>query len=220
MSNYTRYNATRIQANARAYTYYRIGQCLNFVWNCTDAPRSANINDANAAWYAARMRETAGNPPAGALVYWGGSQYGHIAVSLGNGYVRSTDYPFKGRVGTVAIYSITRSWGLSYRGWSRDYAGHPIDGIQKAGAPPVSHPTAPVLRFGMVSNAVYKLQKDLMRVFPAYRTILAAAGAPITTFGPATQRVVTMFQENNSLPQTGVVDARTWAVLAQRGITP
>lgn len=217
MSNYTRYNATQIQANARSFSHYRVGQCLNYVWVCSDAPRSANINDANAAWYAATQKETVGNPPAGAPVYWSGGRYGHIAISLGNGYVRSTDYPNKGQVGTVAIYLITRQWGLNYRGWSRSYANHPIDGIQKGTSAP---PAAPVLRRGMVSNAVYKLQQDLMRVFPAYRTILAAAGAPVTTFGAATETVVKMFQENNSLPQTGVVDARTWTVLAQRGIRP
>lgn len=236
----TRYTASQAVARARAYLTYRIAMCLNFVWNCLDAPRSAGLNDANAAWYAAKMRHTTGTPPAGAPVYWGGGKHGHIAMSLGNGYCRSTDVPEKGRVGTIAIATLTRTWGIPYRGWSEDYAGHPIPGVAKGVAkppakkppvkkppvkPPVKKPggvgvSAPVLKLGSKGNAVKKLQGDLLRVFPDYAGPIRSGGGPITTYGPGTVKVVKEFQKRVKLPQTGVVDAKTWAQLAKSGIKP
>ncbi len=57
------------------------------------------------------------NPPAGALVFWGGNA-GHVALSVGNGQVVSTDYPRSGITSLTTIDSITNSWGKSYLGWS------------------------------------------------------------------------------------------------------
>jgi len=57
------------------------------------------------------------NPPAGALVFWGGGA-GHVAISTGNGNVVSTDYPRSGMVSKTSISSITNGWGKSYLGWS------------------------------------------------------------------------------------------------------
>lgn len=216
MSN-TRYNANEVVANARSYTRYDIGQCLNYCWNCTDAPRSANLYDAHASWRAATMKETTGTPPAGALVYWVGGKHGHIAVSLGGGNIRSTDRP-KGQVGNTTIAWLSREWGIKYVGWSRDYAGHQIGGLEKAAPKPAAGP--PTLKQGTVSAAVKKLQADLLRVFPSYATPIKAGGGPITTFGPATVKVVKEFQRRVSLPQNGIVDAKTWAALAKSGIKP
>lgn len=78
----------------------------------------------------------------------------------------------------------------------------------------------PVLRRGSRSTAVLNLQKGLLRVFPAYAGPIRAGGGPITTFGPATERVVKEFQRRSRLSVTGVVEAKTWAALAKYGIKP
>lgn len=125
------------QAVSYAKSVYRwtVAMCLNFVWHCLDYPRSAGLQNANQSWTAATMKRTNGNPPAGACVYWAVGRYGHIALSLGGGYVRSTDWPSKGSVGTVSISRLSSAWGATYRGWSADYAGHPIPGVVTATYP-------------------------------------------------------------------------------------
>jgi len=57
--------------------------------------------------------------PRGAIVYWrgGGSQYGHIAISIGKGRVISTDWP-TGRYGRVHGATLMRSWGYTEAYWS------------------------------------------------------------------------------------------------------
>ena len=57
------------------------------------------------------------NPPPGALVFWSGN-LGHVALSVGNGEVVSTDYPHSGMVSKTPISTITNGWGKSYLGWS------------------------------------------------------------------------------------------------------
>jgi hypothetical protein len=68
------------------------------------------------------------NPPAGVPVSWrGGSNgNGHRAISLGNGEVRSTDAPYRGKVGTVDLNWFERNWGVVYLGWSDTIDGHRI----------------------------------------------------------------------------------------------
>lgn len=51
--------------------------------------------------------------PAGTFCYWeGGSHgYGHVAISIGNGRIQSTDAPTWGRIGQVDISWISQHWG-------------------------------------------------------------------------------------------------------------
>ena len=133
---------TASQAAARSllYSYYQVGYCLNFVWNCISAPKSYGCPDANAAWSRATQKVRTGTPPAGAPVYFSGGSHGHIAISLGGGRIRSTDWPVKGRVGTTTIGDLCREWYGSqsnYRGWSRDLCGDPIPGLQPVWHAPV-----------------------------------------------------------------------------------
>ncbi len=119
---------------ARAFTkYLPVGMCCQFVWNCIAAPHRFGLADANAAWARSKMRRTDQSPPPGAPVYWAGGKHGHIAISVGGGAVRSTDWPEKGSVGEVSISRMTSSWGITYRGWSADWAGVPIPGVGTAG---------------------------------------------------------------------------------------
>lgn len=72
------------------------------------------------------------NPPLGAPVaFRGGSRgFGHRAVSLGNGKIRSTDMTATGYkpgvVGTTTIAQIEKSMGVEYLGWSSTITGLPI----------------------------------------------------------------------------------------------
>jgi len=70
------------------------------------------------------------NPPRGVPVAWSGGRngYGHRAISLGNGLIRSTDAGGPGVVATVDLGWVERNWGLRYLGWSETITGHPIPG--------------------------------------------------------------------------------------------
>lgn len=64
-------------------------------------------------------------PPRGVPVaYSGGSHgYGHRAISIGHGMIRSTDAGGSGRVATVDIGWPERQWGMQYLGWSETIGG-------------------------------------------------------------------------------------------------
>jgi len=83
----------------------------------------ALYGDASTAWRNTNDRYPGNkNAPRGSFVYWtGGSKgYGHVAISLGGGKVRSTDYPTSGTVGTADIGWFETHWGLPYAGWAWD----------------------------------------------------------------------------------------------------
>jgi hypothetical protein len=128
---YTHNNAPQAVARARTHATWPVGMCLNHVWDCVSSQtKNYHLPDANAGWAAATLKRYDRNPPAGAPVYWSGYQHGHIAISVGGGRVRSTDCPSDGRVSELAIADIPKRWpGLTYRGYSLDFAGDWIDGI-------------------------------------------------------------------------------------------
>lgn len=109
------------------------GYCLE--WSRQQADIPARYPDAATAWtHATGKRRGDRTPPAGAAVYWtGGSQgYGHVAISVGGGKVRSSDAGGAGRVSTVPVKWITREWGLKYAGWADSINGYTIRGVGKA----------------------------------------------------------------------------------------
>lgn len=134
--------ASRQQAveNALKVNTYPVGMCARFTREQYGVPALGDFDgdgDADAwdMWQASRLKNPGDkNPPAGAPVFWsGGSKgHGHAAVSLGGGRVRSTDRPIAGRVGTTTIDDITRSWGMTYLGWTEDLYGHLIEDGRQA----------------------------------------------------------------------------------------
>lgn len=114
--------ADRAKLASQRGTYFGHGMCL--VYSRTMAGAPAGTPSASAAWANARYKR-AGTPPRGFPVYWtGGSRgYGHIAISDGGGWCWTTDYRRDGRVDRVPIATITRNWGLHYRGWAEDVNG-------------------------------------------------------------------------------------------------
>jgi hypothetical protein len=83
---------------------------------------AARYPDAKTAWARARSRHTDRNPPAGFPVFFLGGTHGHIALSLGGGKIRTTDWP-RARVGTTTIAELERRWRYRYVGWSEDLNG-------------------------------------------------------------------------------------------------
>lgn len=115
------YDAETCARNAVADQTNQVGYCLQQTREWCGIP--AVYGDAATAWRNTNDRHAGNrNPPRGAPVYWtGGSHgYGHIALSLGDGTIRSTDAPDSGRVGTVDLDWPEKHWGLSYAGWAWD----------------------------------------------------------------------------------------------------
>jgi hypothetical protein len=104
-------------ARAKAAETFAANMCLKFVRTrfgvgplAGDAAEGFGISD---------ERHTS-TPPRGVPVWWTGGKHGHVAISAGNGYVISTDWPRRGTVGRVSIATLTNSWNKTYRGWSED----------------------------------------------------------------------------------------------------
>lgn len=96
-------------------------------------------------------------PPEGVpLSFAGGSRgFGHRAVSIGNGHLRSTDMfggrYFPGRVGTCTIADIEREMNQTYLGWSNTITGVLIP------MPPPKPTIDPPSRGSRVDTALAKL---------------------------------------------------------------
>jgi cell wall-associated NlpC family hydrolase len=122
---------------------YDVGWCLQFV---SDAWAEAGISihsayDAADWWNAYRGEfgyawDTGGarftTPPRGALVFWGTSKDspdGHVAISVGNGWLVSTE---EGSVNTDAVHLLTINqrnsdgYASSYLGWVMPISGYQI----------------------------------------------------------------------------------------------
>jgi hypothetical protein len=85
------------------------------------------------AWtHAKHVTLISGTPPPGVPVWYGpgtGSRFGHVALSLGGGRIRSTDCPREGVVGDDDLHWPQRRWGHDYIGWSTSIGGQPIPGL-------------------------------------------------------------------------------------------
>lgn len=115
------FTAEQTAKNAEKDATNDVGMCLQQcrLW----AGINAHYPDATTAWKNANNRHVGDRTsiPRGAAVYWtGGSKgYGHIAISLGNGNMRSTDANGAGRVATRTLAWFDANWpSLKYAGWA------------------------------------------------------------------------------------------------------
>jgi hypothetical protein len=125
-------DAAETVAAAKASTYNVPGKCLS--WSREQADIPSRYTDAATAWQHAHGRRAGDpNPPKGSAVYWlgGSGGYGHVAISLGNGMVRSSDAGGSGVVATVPLRKITREWHLTYVGWADTINGYRIPGVAR-----------------------------------------------------------------------------------------
>ncbi|MBA3745499.1 transglycosylase SLT domain-containing protein [Sporichthya sp.] len=62
------------------------------------------------------------NAPAGSLMFWDtGLRAGHVAISLGDGYVATNDVITPGKISIVSSYTIDERWNARYLGWTAPY---------------------------------------------------------------------------------------------------
>jgi hypothetical protein len=113
--------ANEAVSNARRFTSCTPGQCLMYTrtWLGIGSQQPSAIE----AWEAAKHKHRDHNPPRGAPVFWGGGQYGHIALAVTKDLVRSTDTTGTGRVSTVSDTWHQTNWGKNWLGWTEDLNG-------------------------------------------------------------------------------------------------
>ena len=108
--------------NARRYTTCSVGMCLRYVRTWLEI--GSYYGSAIEAWRGASGKHWGDRtPPRGVPVFYEGGTYGHIALSMGHGKVRSTDAPYSGRVSTVDLNWPEQHWGQKYLGWTETLNG-------------------------------------------------------------------------------------------------
>lgn len=117
-------------AYARRFTTCKVGMCLWHVQDWFGSPHK--YPDAHSQANAVRLYQ--GTPPPGVPVFYRGGKHGHVAISTGNGNIRSTDCPSDGRVGETDLNWPQRRWGHVYIGWSKNIGGVDIPGIGSGGS--------------------------------------------------------------------------------------
>jgi hypothetical protein len=154
------------------------GFCLRFVRTMLGV--GPKFQTATRAFNATKHRHTT-TPPAGVPVWWDQGRktakfpegLGHVALSLGGGKIRSTDWPSKGKVGTTTIATLNRTWTKQrYRGWSEDINGvrvftpGEVRGLMAVPSPKVSlSKVVQAARSGSKGAGVLIVQKALKREF-------------------------------------------------------
>lgn len=146
-------------AKAKATTQFTPGMCAYFTGKCY-GQQSTGYSSAATQWAAIPdqyKHPGDQNPPPGAVCYYlGGSHgYGHAAISVGGGKIRSTDmnangYYHEGTVNTVDINAPSHwGYGQHYVGWAHPY----FHGTLLATVPTPSTPTLPVVSLGHLVGA-------------------------------------------------------------------
>lgn len=120
-------------AKANGITSGYAGMCLAFVQDCYDA--RAVEPSAQSAWEHSGGRHALsnlgqlGSVPMGAPLYMtDGNPYGHVALYLGGGLMRTTNSA-TGLIHTDPVSLWVNSYGYRLQGWTEDIEGQPIPGL-------------------------------------------------------------------------------------------
>lgn len=192
-------NAKEAAAAFRKRQTNYVGKCLWHVQHCYRSPHM--FPSAIMQWHNANRKHYGDRtPPIGAPVYFQGGRYGHIAIYIGGGRVRSTDVGGAGRMGTCSIDWFRTHWGYTYLGWSGDIAEQNIDFDDKievyaSRLKPGVDGSASVrmLRRALIRRGFLKVQKPL------------DADRPGDKYSPAVERAVKLWQKKKRHKTTGVL---------------
>lgn len=128
----------QVEKRSRDWT----GYCQMFVR--TSFGVGMGFSSAIAQWHGADKKHPTSDPlkvPRGVPVFWEGGNYGHVALSLGNGRCVSTDARRLGWPDVVTIDSITKAWGYKLVGWAEDM-NHTTVWVDKSEPKPTPNITA------------------------------------------------------------------------------
>lgn len=122
-------------AKANSITSGYGGMCLMFCRIAYGVP-NGTYPSAAAAWAASKTRHDTGSLngiPVGAPIYFSqrGNPYGHVAIYLGNGLMRTTNSA-DNLIHTDPVNK-WQSWGYTLLGWTEDIDGAHIDGLTSGG---------------------------------------------------------------------------------------
>jgi len=191
-------NAHEAARYFKAKDFNKVGKCLYEVQAAFNGGHM--YPSAISQWHNAKHKHHGDRtPPIGAPVYFQGGQYGHVAIYIGNGRVRSTDVGGAGKMGTASIGWFATHWGYSYLGWTGDIANRQIefndyiDVYFKKLRPGVDN-----------SDSVRMLRRTLIRRgFLKVRRPLSV-DRPGNKYTPAVERAVSLWQKKKGYKQTGV----------------
>jgi hypothetical protein len=203
-------------AYARTITRWPVGYCLKYVRTCFGI--SGKYPSAISAWNNAKHRHGPSSAvPPGVPVFFRGGRYGHVAISVGNGKCRSTDYPRRGVVSEVAISTLAKNWNYPYLGWTEDLNGVRIYS-KPAAAKPVAKPASTITPL----SSSTKMNKTGWQVSDL-RHVLHKAGYLETKYNTSSdaydinvQRGVSRFHKAHprySSAPTGQIGPKGWAYL-------
>ena len=120
---------SRAIAKANGITSGYGGLCLAFVQDCYNA--QAVEPSAISAWNNSQHKHPTSSldgTPVGAPIYFsGGGPYGHVAIYLGNGMMRTTNST-DNLIHTDPV-STWQSWGYTLLGWTEDIENQLIPGL-------------------------------------------------------------------------------------------
>lgn len=208
--------STRTPAQAAAWANKTAkgyaGLCLQFVRLAYGVgPKYASAID---AWNGAKKKHRSlANAPVGAPVFFSGSRYGHVAIYLGDGKIRTTN-SYTGRIHTDAI-SAWEKVGYTTLGWAED-----LNGVDVAKPVKKTSAKAPTKTPGKITTTLYKgskgaevkaLQKVLNAWYPGL-TPLDEDGI----YGGGTEGRVRYYQRKAGLKQDGVAGKDTLKGLGLR----
>jgi len=170
------------------------GLCLGYTRRVFGCP--GKFATAFKAWNGAELRVPVAmqaHPPAGVPAFFTPSKngFGHVAPSLGDGLVRSTNSG-TGKISNVAVDTITDHWKQPYLGYSLDLNGKLIAPLLTSDLDPGDTGDAVVFLQGRLTRAGHKLKLD-------------------GVFGDKTEGAVKAFQKEHGLPQVGRMGPRTRA---------
>lgn len=136
--------------------------CLHYVRTWLNAPGGAPT--ASAAWAIAKQKHRRDyNAPAGVPAYFSPN---HVALSIGDGKIISTDWPRVGHVGQTTIRTLEKRWSHRYLGWTED-----INGVRIANVGAASGGATPAFSFGLPDNPLDGLAQGFADIGNAFKWV-------------------------------------------------